>query len=168
MIHHNDKAGKGYRGSTAIKGSVDLMIEIKKAKNSDIVNFETVKVRDGEPCEFSAKMFFSDIDFRMEPTTKENNIPADAITKGEKFVLQYLQDNGMSYKIDMENTAKNQGLKYSIKDICPKLANRGYIYGVIEAGTRKAMYAITDNKKIQIEALLEKGYIMGNLEEIKL
>ena len=168
MIHHNDKAGKGYRGSTAIKGAVDLMIEIKKAKNSDIVNFETVKVRDGEPCEFSAKMFFSDIDFRMELTTKENNIPQDAITKGEKFVLQYLQDNGMSYKMDMENTAREQGFKYSIKDICPKLVNRGYLYRVNAENERQAMYAITDKKKIQIEALLEKGYIMGNYEETQL
>ena len=91
VIHHNDKSGKGYRGSSAIKGSVDTMLEVLKSENSDSIKIKSAKVRDGEPVTIHAKMVFSDFSFNII-LDEESNIPASAITKTEKIILIHKKD----------------------------------------------------------------------------
>ncbi len=162
LIHHNEKSDKGYRGSTAIKGSVDFMIETKKAENSDIIDFKTKKIRDGEPASFSAKMFFSDIDFRMELTTKEKKEKSIGLSKGEKFILNFLIENGQSFKIDIEKKSENIIKSGTFKADFLSLVNiKGYIYRVNEGGNGvKAEYNIVENKRPEIDLLME----IGNME----
>ncbi|MCX6065491.1 MAG: AAA family ATPase, partial [Chloroflexi bacterium] len=45
IIHHSNKAG-GYRGSTAIKGAVDLMLQVESQPESPNIDFKTEKARD--------------------------------------------------------------------------------------------------------------------------
>lgn len=52
VIHHKNKNG-GYRGSSAIKGAVDLLLTVKKS-GSNGIEFNIEKTRDTEPYKFGA------------------------------------------------------------------------------------------------------------------
>jgi hypothetical protein len=164
VIHHNDKSGKGYRGSTAIKGAVDLLLEVEKM-TSDNIKLRTAKIRDAEPLDFKAKMIFSDYTFSMETVDdKDGNVMS--LTKGEKFVLEYLMDKGISLKLDIESAGKDSGVGRSAHDAIYSLQKKGYIGRAnADAVGSKASYGIVEKKKYEVELLLEKGYIMGNLED---
>jgi hypothetical protein len=166
VIHHNDKAGKGYRGSSAIKGAVDSMMEIIKTPESDSFKLKSIKIRDGEPITIHAKMMFSDFSFNI--TKDEEVISKSAITKTEKLVLQYLIDNGNSLKTDIENYGhENKFSKKTITNSIYNLVKKVYIgRSDIGGSGEKAEYGIIEKKKILIEALLENGYIIGNIEEM--
>jgi hypothetical protein len=166
VIHHNDKAGKGYRGSTAIKGAVDLLFEVDKAEKSDCIKIKTVKVRDAEPVDFKAKMLFGDTTFRMET----DDGPAGdkmSLTKGERFVLEYLSEHGISLKIDIEAEGKRLGFPRSAHDAIYSLQKKGYIgrANAESASKTRAEYGIVEAKKYEVDLLIDKGYVMGNLEE---
>ena len=60
IIHHANKRG-GYRGSSAIKAAVDLMIKVESAADSDTIKFSTEKARDIEPIAFAAEAHFGEI-----------------------------------------------------------------------------------------------------------
>jgi KaiC/GvpD/RAD55 family RecA-like ATPase len=164
VIHHNDKAGKGYRGSTAIKGAVDLMVEVEK--NNDTVKIKTNKIRDAEPTEIKAKMLFSDYTFTMEPDETRAAGDKLSLTKGEKIILEYLMEKGVSLKMDIESEGKRLCCARSVHDGIYSLQKKGYIGRAnADAIGAKAEYGIIDKKKIEVELLLETGYVMGNLEE---
>lgn len=166
VIHHNDKAGKGYRGSSAIKGAVDSMIEIIKSPECDSFKLKSIKIRDGEPITLNARMIFSDFSFNIEIENIEKT--KNAITKSEKFVLQYLLDKGNSLKTDIENYGtENKFSKKTITNSIYNLVKKAYI-GRSDIGKsgEKAEYGIIDKKRFLIEALLENGYIIGNIEEM--
>ncbi|MBM4424999.1 MAG: AAA family ATPase [Chloroflexi bacterium] len=59
LIDHANKAN-GYRGSTAKKGAVDMMLLVESKKDSPNVDFSTEKTRDTEPFNFSAVAHFAD------------------------------------------------------------------------------------------------------------
>jgi len=46
LIHHSNKAGTGYRGSSSLEGAMDCMIEVKEVGNSRLMTCE--KLKDGE------------------------------------------------------------------------------------------------------------------------
>jgi RecA-family ATPase len=47
LVHHANKLGS-YRGSSAIKGAVDLMVQVQSEDGSDYISFKSEKNRDGE------------------------------------------------------------------------------------------------------------------------
>lgn len=53
VIHHANKGG-GYRGSTAIRATVDTFVKVESADDSPTVTFTAEKVRDGESRKFAA------------------------------------------------------------------------------------------------------------------
>lgn len=59
LIHHLNKMG-GYRGSSAMLGSVDFLIKQVSEKDSNLITFETEKLRDGEPVTFYAQIHFGE------------------------------------------------------------------------------------------------------------
>ena len=164
IIHHKTKPSNGnkgnYRGSSAIKGAVDLMIEINKTDDS--VKFETTKFRDGEFTDFKAKMFFTDFSFSLV-NDDGLDILSDTFTKGEKFVLQFLIDNGISQKIDIEQEAENQKIKRTVHSAFTTLVQNRYIIRT-NPGDHKACYAIIDSKKDEVVEILQKES-KGNLEK---
>jgi len=164
IIHHKTKPSNGnkgnYRGSSAIKGAVDLMIEINKTDDS--VKFETTKFRDGEFTDFKAKMFFTDFSFNLVEDDGLD-ILSDTFTKGEKFVLQFLIDNGISQKMDIEKEAEEKNIQRAVKSAFTTLVQNRYIIRT-NPGEHRACYAIIDSRKNEVVEILQKES-KGNLEK---
>jgi predicted ATP-dependent serine protease len=105
VIHHTNKSNS-YRGSTAIKGAVDLMLQVELDKSTDIIKFETIKARDTEPINFAARAQFMTLD------PQEYSLVSVAAPKKNKtrskshtYVLRYLRDNGTSTIDDIKDNA---------------------------------------------------------------
>jgi hypothetical protein len=64
LIHHTNKNGI-YRGSSALKGGVDLMVSVQKNEDDPYIKFKSVKERDIEPVSFCGKAEFTENTFRL-------------------------------------------------------------------------------------------------------
>lgn len=93
LIHHSNKGG-AYRGTSAIKGAVDMMVKVESENDSKFVNFATEKNRDGEPLKWSAVAIWSDGRFSMSPA--EGKSETSKLTEPQKHVLGFLLENGDS------------------------------------------------------------------------
>jgi hypothetical protein len=106
LIHHANKGKKDYRGSTAIKGAIDLLLQIESDPGKDLIKFESIKARDTEPVSFAACAQFMTLDpkeFWLITTTppKKNKI----YPKSQAYVLCYLLANGISTIDDIKANA---------------------------------------------------------------
>jgi archaellum biogenesis ATPase FlaH len=95
VIHHTNKMG-GYRGSSAIKASADLMLFVKSDGDDGEVTLEVQKSRDAEPIKLSAELTWNDGQFWVEGRTKE-----DSLCVEEQYVIDYLKEKGESYVPDI-------------------------------------------------------------------
>jgi predicted ATP-dependent serine protease len=120
LIHHSNKSG-GYRGSTVIKASSDLMIQVSSEPDESIINYKTEKNRDGNHLNWSANATWEDDMFHLESasSSKKNN-------GREEYVLSYLLEHGES----------------EVNDIIEKPI------GCTQQGARKAIYALAKEGKI--------------------
>jgi len=110
IIHHANKNGgkNDYRGSTSIKGAIDLLVKVESEIKNDLIEFSTVKSRDTDPLMFTAtanfmmaacpKMFWLSVSGAM-PTSKIH------LGKAQSYVMRFLLQNGASEKTDIENNA---------------------------------------------------------------
>lgn len=91
IIHHSNKAG-GYRGSTAMKGAVDLMLMVESKSDSPNIDFKIEKARDTEPFNFAAIANFSPDNgpFNLSPSIHVEKSP---LTGAQDFVIGYLAAN---------------------------------------------------------------------------
>jgi len=87
VIHHSNKSG-GYRGSSAIKGALDLMVKIESDNDSNWVNFKSEKTRDAEGVKFTGvatwtedQFYLSEADGSEKPRTKPPS---------QEYVINYL------------------------------------------------------------------------------
>ena len=96
VIHHNNKTG-GYRGSSAIKGSIDLMVHITSEDGSDLINFQSEKNRDGDKSTWAAKACWTESEFYLKATDYR---PAQKRER-EQFVMDYLKEHGASLLTDI-------------------------------------------------------------------
>lgn len=99
VIHHSNKAG-GYRGSTAIKGAVDLMVQVESENGKNVITFRSEKARDELPQEWSAvATWIKDEEhgdrFILRPCENERSVH---YSKAESYVLRYLEEHGASEK----------------------------------------------------------------------
>jgi hypothetical protein len=120
LIHHSNKSG-GYRGSTAIKASSDLMVQVTSDFDDSIITFKTEKNRDGSYTTWSAEATWDDDVFYLVPIS---NIKKN--TGREEFVLSYLLEHGES----------------AITDIIESPI------GCTTSGARKAIYSLAKDEKI--------------------
>jgi len=67
VIHHTNRTGE-YRGSSALKGAVDIMLIVTSPGNEEIITFKTEKARDIEPVTFHALANFGEGTFNLSPT----------------------------------------------------------------------------------------------------
>lgn len=123
LIHHTNKGKEEYRGSSAIGASADLVVKIKSPVNTSIVNFKTLKNRDGNYINWSGQALWSEYDtiFSLELTS-----PNSIIIAREKYVLDYFKQYGES----------------SVAEILDAL--NGYARSTI----RKTIYDLSDDGKI--------------------
>lgn len=90
LIHHSNKAG-GYRGSSAIKGAVDAMVQVSSEDGSRFVNFKSEKVRDGERVSWSAEAVWTE-NGQFYLTAVESKRGRAAFSKSERFVIRFLRE----------------------------------------------------------------------------
>lgn len=90
LIHHANKGG-GYRGSTAIKASSDLMVQVTSDLNDSVINFKTEKNRDGSYISWSAEATWEGDVFYLQTTS-----PIKRSSVREEYVLNFLRENGDS------------------------------------------------------------------------
>jgi RecA-family ATPase len=138
LIHHANKGG-GYRGSSAIKASSDLMIQISSDLDDPIIHFKTEKNRDGSYISWSAEASWEDDIFYLQTIST-----IQKTSSREDYVLTFLRDNGESTVSEiMENPTgcTRQGAKKAIYSLAkngditrtnPEEGNRGAKYKVVE------------------------------------
>lgn len=119
VIHHSNKMG-GYRGSSAIKGAIDLLLSVEKKNDGKVINFRTEKARDTTAGAFAAEMNFIDGKFFLSESEFEKT--AQAYSKGDRFVMRYLLEHGESSVKDISDNA----------DTCATTTARNCIYALAD------------------------------------
>lgn len=136
IIHHSNKAG-GYRGSSAIKGSVDLMVQVTSENGSNLINFQSEKNRDGDKAAWAAEAVWTEDEFYLKPSDRR---PTESRER-EAYVIQYLTDHGPAFVDDLMTaavTCSPGGAKQGLY----ALAKQGKVKRT-NPGNRKAMYELT-------------------------
>lgn len=139
VIHHSGKKGD-YRGSSAIKGAVDLMIEIRSKDGANTVEFKTKKNRDGEELKFVAAASWVDGKFTL---TLQEHGSFTNINISEDYVTHYLRIHGPS-EIDKLKAEADICSARAAGDAVYRLAKRGMIKRANpDAGVgKKAIYTL--------------------------
>ena len=99
IIHHSNKGGD-YRGSTAIKGAVDLMLMVKSEPDSIAIDIKTIKARDTEPVNLAANAYFGNDSFYLTPSTHVN---VNKLKKPQEYVILYLSSHQQATIADIMN-----------------------------------------------------------------
>jgi RecA-family ATPase len=121
LIHHTAKSG-GYRGSSAIKGAADLLVEIKSEDDSKWINFRSEKVRHIEFVKFAGVAEWTETQFYI--TAAELTEKEKPLSRSQKYVIKYLKRNGPSALKDIKSAA----------DICSPRAAGDAVYALAEMG----------------------------------
>jgi hypothetical protein len=104
VVHHANKSG-GYRGSSAIKGGVDLMLKVESKVSSEIVQFSTEKPRLIPAVSFAARAVWQEGEFSL--VTAEDRAGEEAfLGKAQVYVLGYLALQGESPIKDIKQNAE--------------------------------------------------------------
>ena len=87
IVHHANKTG-GYRGSSAIKGAVDTMVQVCSESGKNTINFKSEKTRDDLPSEFGAVATWQNDTFTLRPWEATGS--GVFHSKSKEYVLRYL------------------------------------------------------------------------------
>jgi RecA-family ATPase len=140
LIHHANKGG-GYRGSSAIKASSDLMIQVTSDLDDSVINFKTEKNRDGSFISWSAEASWEDDVFKLETTS-----PIQKSSVREEYVLNYLRENGESSVASITENAVGCS-KTGARKALYLLASKGEVIRTNpEEKTKTAIYKIVDKQ----------------------
>ena len=146
VIHHANKNG-GYRGSSALKGAVDLLLTIESPQETDVVTFASEKARDIEPVTFAARAHFEPGQFWLSKAAGGGN---KTMSPTRQFVLDYLAENGSSTleQVQQEGKAAYQFAATSIRDALYELVKLGRVERKDRGkGGEKALYGLVDCSK---------------------
>lgn len=154
VIHHANKNG-GYRGSSAIKGKLDLMVLVESKKDSDEITFKTEKERDTKESSFVALANFSADAFWLTPTQKTVKATAGNYNKAERYALLYLFQNGESTSKAMTDNIDPQidPAPKSINNAVSNLKGRGLIVRTDNGNTSTGTYKLTPEGERDAESL---------------
>lgn len=154
VIHHNSKGG-GYRGSTAIEGSSDLMIQVTSKQDSPNIDFEITKKRDDiSHTKWAAYIYSTDRSFILRKSGKS----LSKVGKVQEHIISYL----MNYEAaSIEDLQKNNGghVVSSIKGAVYKLIEQDLVTFNRYEGKKK-MYSLTPDGKMYTETYLSTEIII--------
>jgi hypothetical protein len=119
VIHHSNKVGS-YRGSTALKGAVDLLLMV--CKDGDKLTFTSEKARDIEPIKFAALANFGDGTFNLSPAEPAASV--ERTPASQEYVTRYL---GQHQNASLEDIMGNA-------DTCSPEAARKAVYRMSASG----------------------------------
>jgi hypothetical protein len=125
FIHHANKTG-GYRGSSHIKGKLDLMVGVTSENGKPFINFKTDKVRYGQARTWAAQANWGPGQFYLTGVDAQKAIPAP-LSKSQEFVIGYLTDHGASSLPEVMAAA----------DTCSSGTARNAIYSLASLGIVK-------------------------------
>jgi len=128
VIHHANRSGTGYRGSSAINGAVDLALQVSRGDAAGTLKIESVKARDIEPVTFACRPTWDAITETFCLAAVEARPAGQMFGKGEKYILRYLWEhpNGAG-KREIENHA----------DVCSAGTARNSLYALVSKGFAK-------------------------------
>jgi len=89
-LHHANKMG-GYRGSSAIAGSVDNLFRIESTQGEGLIKFKAEKMRDGEPFDFAGEACWDESGFYM---TQSEYAEKAFLNKAQRFALDFFTEHG--------------------------------------------------------------------------
>lgn len=154
LIHHSNKQNGSYRGSTAIKGAVDLMLMVESKAESKYITFTVDKARDIEPKTFTAVATWQieAEQFYLSASEGESKV---SLNKGQRYVLRYLSEYGESALDDVINSPKATCATSTAKAAVYALIEAGYIKRTDEGGRgTKAVIALTEEGRGMVEKAL--------------
>lgn len=150
IIHHANKGGN-YRGSTAIKGAVDLLLSVESKTGKNEITFKTEKARDTIASSFAASANFMTEKFWLIPSTTTPTL--GIFSKGQRYVLRYLLANGESSMKDIMDKADSCNTT-AAKNGVYELAEKGLVKRVNDGGRGvMAIYDLTDKGKKDAQIL---------------
>lgn len=123
VIHHSNKSGS-YRGSSAIKDSVDTLIQVTSEEGANRIDFKSEKIRDSEAIKFSASATWSNDQFYL---TRTDRVETQIFGKAQNYVLRYLEEHGPSTIQDIKAGA----------DVCAPNGAKSAVYSLKEIGKIK-------------------------------
>ena len=142
VIHHSNKSG-GYRGSSAIKGALDLMVKIDSENDSNWINFKSEKVRDAEGIKFTGVATWTEDQFYLseaDGTEKPRSQPPS-----QQYVINYLSRKGassVSEIMDHADTCSPEAARRAVYS----LANEDVIRRINAGGQGKAaIYSLVED-----------------------
>lgn len=144
VIHHSNKTG-GYRGSSAIKGAIDLLLSVEKKNDSNNMTFKTEKARDTTAGAFAATMNFDADKFWL--TSSEYDKNTVEYNKGQNYVMRFLSAQATGTMADITGSA----------DACSEETARKSVFALVNVGIVErinpggrgiaAIYALTEKGK---------------------
>ena len=119
LIHHTNRNG-GYRGTTAFKAALDLMM-LSERQPGNVLVYTCQKSRDADVEMFSAKAHFELGKFYLTPISTSFESP---LSPSESFVLSFLKARTSATVKEITDSA----------DTCSPEAARGAIYSLARKG----------------------------------
>ena len=146
ILHHANRGGD-YRGSSAMKGAVDLFLKIESKTGSNEIQFKIEKARDTTASSFAAIANFLLDSFSLTASITSISQPFPRpFNKGKRYVLRYLLTNGASTYSDILDKP-GAYIAEASRNSVNELKSSGCVERVNSGG--KGMVAIVD--------LTEKG-----------
>ncbi len=140
VIHHSNRLGD-YRGSSAIPGALDTMLQIESKEDSDLVIFKSLKIRDGEPVKFGARAVWLDGQFYMTEAEVTEGI---TLTKAQQFTLDYFTEKGDRTLKDLDNYSNDLFAYDTLKKAIQHLISQKLLTRKDDGGRRtEATYGLT-------------------------
>jgi hypothetical protein len=172
IIHHAGKLeSSSFRGSSAIKGAVDLMIKITKEKeDNNKIKMETTKVRDVENFKLNAEMNFSEESFYLSENTNPEKLQKKEMTKIKKELLSYIFKNSDCPTHEIIPNILGYAQRTVTKNL-DYLFDDGYLDKSPVGNNPKLgnKWRISEEKKHEVSIITNPGYSFsgaGNLEDV--
>jgi DNA-binding MarR family transcriptional regulator len=157
VIHHSNRNG-GYRGSSALKGAVDLMLMVDSKADTQYINFKTEKARDIDSKSFTSLSHFDILNekFWLSPTTESDAVPSN-ISKTQEKIVEFIHKNGSSAIPDITKCTEIGFSSSTIKSACYQLITDGYVARINEGGHGKtSIVDLTEKGKELINKIILK------------
>lgn len=140
VIHHANKLG-GYRGSSAIAGAIDTMVKIESKQDSDVITFNTEKMRDGKPANFAGLANWTDTGFYI---TESEQATKTLLTLAQQYTFDYFANNGDASFDDLVNYAKGSYAEQTLRKTIQYLTSNKLLSRKDDGGQRvKATYGVS-------------------------
>ncbi len=162
VIHHANKSG-GYRGSSHMRGAVELILIAQSKEISTFIDFQGIKTRDTPSLHFAAQIHFDLDDPQTERVWLSSVDSSDAhranrsgnsIGSAGRYVLEFIRENGSSTTKEIKENA--DGCTPNMARIAAfELVDMGMLKRVDGDGSGKmATFDLTDKAEVQV-----KGFI---------